>query len=257
MSAETAIEIPWGPLGEQAWLNQAEACRYTPQQAKFAACRQAGFTRTRAAEVSGYSGTGAQLRNAGSLADKTVGVVQLRRWAEGQLALDGHTPPEEPLLSRDDLRRLLDKHARSGDPSISLRSIEALGKFEKVTSEDDFDLSNDDGFNFDRNVRNLLMQPGGAIIVVASLARPGSPYGLSGLPLLRDVIGMLKEQDPDYLALLRRRENSVDLASLDEKLANPSHQHGVRVKVWAEVGMTIEDVEARVHRVSTQERLSA
>lgn len=256
-----ADEIPWGkaPLGESFWLAEAASGRWSVQQAKFAACRQARFTQARAAKLAGYSGDADQLRKIGSATDKTVGVIKMRQAAEMALVLNGQPQPEQPLLSREDRRRLLSDLARSKDPGVSIRAIEALEKGEKAEQLGDFDLVNDDGFNFERNIRNLLMQPGGAIIVVASLARPGSGYGLSGLPLLHDIIAMLKEQDPDYLDLLRRRENNADLASLDQKLANPSWQRDTRIKVWGEMGMTLEEVAAKLHRLNKQEseRLSA
>lgn len=254
---EAVDEIPWGEIAEADWLGEAAARRYTPQQAKFAACRQAGLAQWRAARAAGYSGDAEQLRKAGSAADKTVGVVQLRKWAEEQLLLRGLKPPEEPLLSREDRRRLLNKHAQSKDATTSLRALEHLEKFDKADAEA-ADWESPDGLSCERIVRSLLMIRGGAVTVVQSLT--GDGLGLCSLPILHDVVAALRATDPEYLDILRRREKKADLEELERKLSNPQWQRSERIKVWGEIGMTLEDVNDRFRRLASNhepERLSA
>ena len=47
-------------LGREWWLDAGETTKATPNQIKFACARHAGATRTKAAELAGYSATDAK-----------------------------------------------------------------------------------------------------------------------------------------------------------------------------------------------------
>jgi hypothetical protein len=68
--ANDYTDFDWGVLGKDFWMDAMESTKATLTQTKFRCARHTGATRTKAAELSGYSAIDAQvLRTAGSRAD--------------------------------------------------------------------------------------------------------------------------------------------------------------------------------------------
>lgn len=236
-------EIPWGELGEAWWLEAADAGRWSRQQAKFAACQEAGMTQHAAAKLAGYSGEGDQLRKIGSATANTVGVKQLRKQAVIALELLGKPQSVQPLLTKSERMEKLSEIARGADRSLAIRAIEALEKNEQRQEEiATFPLDYEDGLFDWRLVRDNLRIPGGAVAILSIY--DGLGRAIEDMPLLIDVFAMVERDSPAFLDHIRRKQSRASLREINERLANPRWQYENRVQVWREAGKSIGDVEA-------------
>lgn len=239
MSEAEIDEIPFGDLGEAWWRDTGEQVRATEQQVKLAACLFAGMTKTAAARLSGYSSEDERARKSGSEAAKTNGVKTLLALATSEVKSRNLPSAPKTLMTRDEAMEKLTDIARGKDPSLALRAIEAINKNEPQPTDIGRFTLLDDGFNGWRVCRDFLRIPGGA---VAAASLYTTDAGLASMPLLHDVVDMLKRDDPDFYERIRRRQSRVGLVELDKQLADPDWQREARQKLWLEVGVDIDAI---------------
>lgn len=257
--ASTANEIPWGnELGEDWWRATAEEVSATPQQMKLAACLFAGMTRTAAARLAGYSSNDERARKSGSDAAKTNGVKTLLALATAEMKARNLPAVPRTLMTRDEAREKLTDIARGADKSLALRAVEAINKMDNDKSEGEinfFTLTDVDGLNDWRIVRDYLMMPNGAIAI--AVLYEGLGGALAEMPLLLDLVAQLRREDEAVYDRLRRAQGMTSRALLDQRLSDPLWQFATRKKIWTEIGMTIEDVEVRAGGGSVNGTLAA
>jgi hypothetical protein len=108
----------------------AELVGTTAKQTKLVEGLLMGMNRTQAARHAGYEGEGVQLRSTASQACRSDKVLALLSWAESR----GKGTPDAPG-DRDELRRILWRHARSKDRSMSIKAAEALERLMRQDAE--------------------------------------------------------------------------------------------------------------------------
>jgi hypothetical protein len=230
-----ADEFDWGPLGEAWWRENGEAARASELQIKYACARHQGATMVKAATLAGYSGTGDQLRSAGSRAEGTTAVdslLTLAAAAESGVASDTVTDVE--------IDRKLAKLIRNPDGAISLKAIEAHDKriaARKQRGED----PTDDGFSDWRQCRDWLLSMGASSFMLGYRHMKGALGHPGNFPLLLDVRNMaLGEPHGPQVWEWACQGLSVDMKNdLDIKLASKDYQLAARQKIWAERGIKI------------------
>lgn len=240
MSEAAIDEIPYGDLGLAWWRETGEQVRATEQQVKLAACLFSGMTRTAAARLAGYSSQDERARKSGSEAAKTNGVKTLLALATNEVKVRNLPSAPKTLMTRDEAMEKLTDIARGKDPSLALRAIEAINKNEASPTDIGAFALLDDGFNDWRIVRDYLRIAGGAVAITSIY--DGLAGELESMPLVRDVVDMLKRDNPDFYDRLRSRQSKVGLVLLDRHLADPDWQRAARQKLWLEVGVDIEAV---------------
>jgi hypothetical protein len=234
----TDDNFDWLALGKDWWLEAMETTRATLTQAKFACMRHAGATRTKAAEMSGYSATDAQgLRTAGSRADDTKAVQDLLTMASAA-AVSTTDAPYTVAEARQKIGRMV---KTSLDPSTVIKGTELLARLDQV-DRDRGQTPEDDGLTRWRIERDFLMQTNGAAAYVLM-------HGIAGCHLLHDTYSLLMQQEfgPEIWSRLYARLNDGAREQLDRNLANPKYQAEVRKTIWAEVDIDITTVEIPQH----------
>jgi len=234
----TDDNFDWLALGKDWWLEAMETTRATLTQAKFACMRHAGATRTKAAEMSGYSATDAQgLRTAGSRADDTKAVQDLLTMASAA-AVSTTDAPYTVAEARQKIGRMV---KTSLDPSTVIKGTELLARLDQV-DRDRGQTPEDDGLTRWRIERDFLMQTNGGVAYVLM-------HGIAGCHLLHDTYSLLMQQEfgPEIWSRLYARLNDGAREQLDRNLANPKYQAEVRKTIWAEVDIDITTVEIPQH----------
>ena len=89
-----------------------------------------GQSQTAAAKEAGYAGTGSTLRSNASSAANAAKVRSDRAWAR----FGGGGTPEVPA-DNEELRKILSRRARTGDPTQSNRAIEILHRINQAEAE--------------------------------------------------------------------------------------------------------------------------
>jgi hypothetical protein len=152
----------FGILGREWWLDAGEATKATPTQIKFACARHAGATRTRAAELAGYSASDPQaLRTAGSRADDTKSVADMLVMASAA-SVGTADAPYTVAQARQKIGRMV---KTSLDPSTVIKGTELLARLDQV-DRDRGQTPEDDGLTAWRIERDFLLLPNGAIAYV-------------------------------------------------------------------------------------------
>lgn len=239
MSEAATDQIPWGDhLGEAWWRAAGEQIKASEQQVKLAACLFAGTTKTAAARLAGYSSDEERARKSGSEAAKTTRVTTLLALATAEVRSRNLPSAPKTMMSRDEALEKLTDIARGADKSLALRAIEAIGKNEAQPNEIGKFAMRDDGFGDWRIVRDYLRMQGGASAIASIYMGMGGDLG--AIPLLHDVIEILKRDEPEFLDLIRRRHSKIGLAILDQQLADPDWQRPARLKLWLEIGVDLD-----------------
>lgn len=121
----------WGKLGREWWVEQQKTVGADDRLLRFAVARHRGCSQTQAARESGYNDDGCGgIRQHGYRAARTHRVMVLLELAalEQRGGYDGTVTPQEH-------RRILTNLARGSDPSIKIRALEALAKFDADAAE--------------------------------------------------------------------------------------------------------------------------
>ena len=128
---EKIDSFDWGKLGREWWLEQATTVGADERQLKFAVARYRGCSQTQSARESGYHDDGCgSIRQHGYRTARTRKVMMLLELAslETRGGYDGS-------VTRQEHRRILTNLARGSDPSIKIRALEALAKFDADAAE--------------------------------------------------------------------------------------------------------------------------
>jgi hypothetical protein len=213
-------------------MDAMETTKATLTQAKFACARHAGATRTKSAELAGYSASDPQgLRVAGSRADDTKAVQDMLVMASAA-AVTTEDAPYTVAQARQKIGRMV---KTSLDPSTVIKGTELLAKLDQV-DRDRGQTPDDDGLGPWRVERDYLVQDNGAVAYALM-------FGIANLNLLHDTYDLMMRQQfgPELWQLYRNRLNDSAREDLDKKLANKKYQLEVRQKVWAEIGVVLDD----------------
>jgi hypothetical protein len=240
--------MDWGVLGEVRWRELQEATGASDLQLKFAVYRFGGATAAKAAKLAGYSDDGPKgaTRRAGYTALRSTAVQNL-------LELASINAPGDAKISKREVVAKISKLCRSSDPLVSLKAIEALAKYETAEKASG-ETPDDDGLDGWRIERDYLLLPNGAVAyLLMHLDRPilakgqkgsgGLQGNVANLCLLHDTYALLHQQrfGPELWQLCVDRLSEAAKADLDRKLADRGYQLEVRKKVWAEVGVQLDD----------------
>jgi hypothetical protein len=220
-------DFDFGILGREWWLDAGETTKATPTQIKFACARHAGATRTRAAELAGYSASDPQsLRTAGSRADDTKSVADMLVMASAA-AVSSADEPYTVAEARAKIGRMV---KTSLDPNVCIKGCELLAKLDQV-DRDRGQTPEDDGLSSWRIERDFLIQRNGAVAYVLM-------HGIAGRHLLHDTYSLCMQQEfgPEIWSRLYAKLNDGAREQLDRNLANPKYQAEVRKTIWAEGG---------------------
>jgi hypothetical protein len=135
-------------------------------------------------------------------------------------------------VDRAEGRCILSSLARGSDPSVRIRAIEQLAKFDERETEQGRSTEND-GFAEDRYVRTFLHDlPRGPSCNRVNLARDTARSGQSAAPSR-----CLQSDHAGRSRLLVNNTLPPGRHHLKERLANPNWQLEARVKLWREVGI--------------------
>jgi hypothetical protein len=225
----------WGVLGETRWKELQEATGASDLQMRFAAARFSGASATKAAKLAGYSGDSESIRRAGYTALRSSAVQNLLELA----AVDA---PGDAKITRKELAAKISKLCRSSDPLVSLKAIEAFQKFESAEKASG-ESPDDDGLGPWRIERDFLMQSNGATAYVLMHLDGALMGNIANLNLLHDTHALLMQQrfGPELWEICRNRLNDNLRELLDKRLADKKWQLEARKKVWAEIGIRLDD----------------
>jgi hypothetical protein len=239
VNVTTDDNFDWGVLGKDWWMEAMETTRATLTQGKFACARHAGATRTKAAEMAGYSATDAQaLRTAGSRADDTKSVQDMLVMASAASVSDTDAP-YTVAQARQKIGRMV---KTSLDPSTVIKGTELLARLDQV-DRDRGQTPEDDGYGEWRTTRDFLLTENGASQFMLYYRALRKDQGWPGsFPLLHDIYTLAQgepfgQQIFDWTGRNMSEESRKDL---EKKLADKKYQLEVRQKIWAEIGIKLE-----------------
>lgn len=236
MTEESTFD--WGEKGEAYWRDLGAQCKASEQQIRFACARHGGASATGAARLAGYDpgNDPATIRQAGYKAIRTTAVAAMLAIANSE-----DEPSSSPTKVMDKAARLAKLSAiahKSQDPTLQIRSIEAMNKMQETA--DEANQSHDtDGFKQWRAARDMLQQAGGAVALLSTFCAADGACP-SHLPLLHDVHKAMMRDDPEYWAKTVARYSVHERVWLQKLLDNPKHQIEARIKLWREVGIDLD-----------------
>lgn len=118
-------DFDWNPLGEAWWRDTAQQLGASDKQTKFAAAKHRGCSNTEAARQAGYTASNeGGLRTQGYRLARANIIEKLLAFASGEGG--GYNGS----VDRAEARRILSSLARGSDPSVRIRAIEQLAKFD-------------------------------------------------------------------------------------------------------------------------------
>ena len=181
MTDDAQDGFDYSPLGQSWWIQTVREFCASDKQTKFAASKHRGCSNTRAAEESGYTATTeAGLRTTGYRLFRSNIVQRLL----AMTVAEGGGP--DGTVDAAEARRILSSLARGSDPSIRIRSVEALAKLDEA----------------DRQARRTKEDPspkeiartlGPALIADCQFTNHNT---LWGLPFLKELAPLLKRDYP-------------------------------------------------------------
>jgi hypothetical protein len=224
------------PFGEAKWREFQETVQASDLQLKFAVARFNGATAAAAAKIAGYAGDHDAIRRAGYQAVRSAAVVAL-------LDLAAVHAPAENALTEVEVDTRLARLVRSPDPLIMLKATELYDK-RKARAKEAGETPDDDGFSDWRLCRDFLCVENGAsqFMLYYHGARKdlGHP---ANYPMLHDVhsLAQTEEFGKAIWDWAIRDLSEVMKANLYGKLADPTYQIEARKKLWAEIGVRLDD----------------
>lgn len=125
-------DFDWGELGRDWWLATAHSIGATERHAKFSAAKHRGASNAEAARSAGF-GTGSEssVRSEGYRLARANKINQLLALAAAE-AGGGY----DGTLTRTESKQILTNLARGSDPSIRIKAVEAIAKFEQAERDE-------------------------------------------------------------------------------------------------------------------------
>ncbi|MCA1546447.1 hypothetical protein I6F36_06460 [Bradyrhizobium sp. BRP19] len=249
--SEAESSIPWDqPLDRDWWTDTGARLGGSEQQIAFACCVFSGtMTQKQAAILAGYGAeTDRKAIHAGSTAAKSRVVQNLLVMARAEVQRRELPATSVEPFSQEEWTQRLQEIARGPDAKLAMQAAQILFEGKPRSTEPGHFALLDDGFNGWRVCRDFLRVPGGAVAIASIHAAEGAE--LCGIPLLHDVVILLRRDDPEFYDRLRSRQSKIGLATLDQHLADPNWQRAARVKLWREVGVEIDETTADAKEVA-------
>jgi len=119
----------WQPLGREFWIDAGRHLGASGKQVRWAAAKFRNCSNTECCRQSGYTAsTDEGLRSTGYRLFRANVIQKLLAFASAEA---GGTGPDGSV-TRDEARRILSALARGSDPSVKIRAVEQLSKFDEV-----------------------------------------------------------------------------------------------------------------------------
>jgi hypothetical protein len=224
------------PFGEAKWKEFAETVQASDLQLRFSVARFNGASAAAAAKIAGYSGDHDAIRRAGYQAVRSAAVVAL-------LDLAAVHAPAENALTDAEVDSRLARLVRSPDPLIMLKATELYDK-RKARAKEAGTAPEDDGFSEWRACRDFLLIENGAsqfmLYYRAKMKALGHP---ANYPLLHDVHA-LASKEPFGMQIWEYCNGDLSEVMRDhlyKQISNPNWQLEARQKIWAEIGVRLDD----------------
>jgi hypothetical protein len=188
MTDDAQDGFDYSPLGQSWWIQTARELGASDKQTKFAASKHRGCSNTRAAEESGYTATTeAGLRTTGYRLFRSNIVQRLL----AMTVAEGGGP--DGTVDAAEARRILSSLARGSDPSIRIRSVEALAKLDEADRQARRTKEDPSPKEIARTILTEFSTLGPAIIADCQFTNHNT---LWGLPFLKELAPLLKRDYP-------------------------------------------------------------
>jgi hypothetical protein len=185
---QTQTEFDWSPLGKDWWLDTAKQLGANLRQAKFSCAKTRGCSNAEAARQAGYGGgNDVNARTTGYRLSRSNMVGRLLALASG--AGSGY----DGSVDRDEARRILSNLARGSDPSIRVRAIEQLSKFDEADRVQQAAREEPSMEDAAREMLEYSPEYGALVFADTYFKETGSIWGL---PFLKELAPVLKNQFP-------------------------------------------------------------
>jgi hypothetical protein len=225
----TSDDFDWSPLGREFWLDTGKQLGASERQIKFAASKYRGTSNTRAAEESGYeASTEGGLRSTGYRLFRANVIQKLLAFASAE---SGGTGPDGSV-DRAEARRILSSLARGSDPSVRIRSIEQLAKFDEADRQQRSSEVVPDPRAVAEEILRACPTMGAAVLADCHLGEAGKPWGM---PFLKELSPIIRK---DFPALWdRMRESITDQV---QRLEFEAYANGPVLPIDAIIGLAPE-----------------
>jgi hypothetical protein len=189
-----------------------------------------GLNRSAAAKRAGYVGTDNAIRSQASRAHKSSKVQALLGWAR-----TGGAGPSDAIGDVTELKKILWKHARGQDKNHAIKAATVLHSLAERERQI-VDGNEWDGLSDWRWARDSILDgPDWTAAFVLWYGR----RELAALPMLHDLVPVMKHHWPEIWDKRLARQNANARASLERQLADRDWQRETREQVWAEKGYTL------------------
>jgi hypothetical protein len=205
-------DFDWNPLGEAWWRDTARQLGASDKQTRFAASKFRGTSNTRAAEEAGYTAsTENGLRTTGYRLARANIIERLLAFAAGEGA------GSDGSVDRAESRRILSSLARGSDPSVRIRAIEQLGKFDEADRQAQAAKEEPDMESLARTMLETCPEYGPVILADGVFAESGQVWGL---PFLKELAPILKRDFPMAWEKYRAAMGQAEWRTEFEKLSS-------------------------------------
>jgi hypothetical protein len=176
-------DFDWNPLGEAWWRDTARQLGASDKQTKFAAAKHRGCSNTEAARQAGYeASTESGLRTTGYRLARANIIEKLLAFAAGEgVGSEGN-------VDRQEARRILSSLARGSDPSVRIRAVEQLARFDEADRQQRLAQQEPEPKEVAANILRACPYMGPGIIADCYLAEAGTPWGI---PYLKELAPIL------------------------------------------------------------------
>jgi hypothetical protein len=129
MTEDTTDDFDWGQLGSAWWADVGKQLGASERQLRFAVCKYRGCSNTQAAREAGYRSADPDgIRSTGYRLARSNIIERLLAFAAAEASGEGY----DGSVDRSEGRRILSSLARGSDPSIRIRAVEQLAKFDEA-----------------------------------------------------------------------------------------------------------------------------
>jgi hypothetical protein len=138
----------WNPLGRSWWARAAMETNATPLQARFACAKLRGLKHAAAAREAGVGRTAKSAGYEMSINPKVVAMLAMAATANGARPKRLEDAQPDGEMSAGEAKSILTGIARSSDPVLKIRAVEALGKIiDQEEQRDRRELSLEEAFD--------------------------------------------------------------------------------------------------------------